>query len=306
MRVVTLLPGATEIVAALGGAGRLAGISHECDFPPEVTGLPRVTQTPVDPAAPGAAIDAEVRRLLSGGRPVIAVDAAMLRRLAPDLIVIQGLCQVCAVADGEVYRLADAMTPPPRVLSLSATTLDGIFGDIRAVGAALDLEDEADELVAGLRYRLGRLRAGRPAARARVVCLEWLDPLYLAGHWVPELLEAAGGEDVGAAPGSHSRPREWSEIRDLRPDLLAVMVCGFGVERSRRELDAVGCREALDLLHRLPVWIVDGNAYTSRPGPRVVDGAERLQAMLQGREMPGLVRWRPSARPLPLPPNPTS
>lgn len=306
MRVVTLLPAATEIVAALGGAGRLAGISHECDFPPEVTGLPRVTRTPVDPAAPGTVIDAEVRRILAGGRPVIAVDAAMLRRLAPDLIVTQGLCEVCAVADGEVFRLADAMTPPPRVLSLTATTLHGIFGDIRALGAALDLADEADELVAGLRYRLGRLRARRPLARARVVCLEWLDPLYLAGHWVPELLDAAGAEDVGAAPGSHSRRREWAEIGGLRPHLLAVMVCGFGVERSQRELEAVARPEALELLHSLPVWILDGNAYTSRPGPRVVDGAERLQAMLEGRELPGLVRWRPSARPLPLPPNPTS
>jgi iron complex transport system substrate-binding protein len=306
MRVVTLLPAATEIVAALGGAGRLVGISHECDFPPEVTHLPRATLTPVDPAAPGGAIDAAVRRLLAEGRPVIAVDAALVRQLSPDLIVTQGLCEVCAVADGEVHRLADAMAPAPRVLSLGATTLDGIFGDIRAVGAALDLADEAQELEAGLRYRLGRLRARRPPVRARVACLEWLDPVYLAGHWVPELVEAAGAKDVGAAPGSHSRPREWAEVAALRPDLLAVMVCGFGVDRARRELDAVTRPEALGLLRSVPVWIVDGNAYTSRPGPRVVDGAERLQAMLEGREMPGLVRWLPSARPLPLPPDPTS
>jgi len=306
MRVVTLLPAATEIVAALGGAGQLVGISHECDYPPEVTGLPRVTVTPVDAEAPSGAIDAEVRRLRDEGRPVIGVDAAQLRRLDPDLIVTQGLCEVCAVADGEVHRLAQALGRPPRVLSLAATTLDGIFGDIRAVGAAIDLADEADELEAGLRHRLSRLRARRPPESARVLCLEWLDPLYLAGHWVPELVDAAGGEDVGAAAGSHSRRREWSELARLRPDLLAVMLCGFGVERARRELAQVTDPEALRVLQSAPVWILDGDAYTSRPGPRVVDGAERLQAMLYDREMPGLVRWRPPTRPLPFPPIQTS
>jgi iron complex transport system substrate-binding protein len=302
MRVVTLLPAATEIVAALGGAGQLVGISHECDYPPEVTGLPRVTVTPVDAEAPSAAIDAEVRRLRSEGGPVIGVDAAQLRRLDPDLLVTQGLCEVCAVADGAVHRLAVAMEPPPRVLSLAATTLAGIFGDIRAVGTAIDLADEADELEAGLRHRLSRLRARRPPGRARVVCLEWLDPLYLAGHWVPELVDAAGGEDVGAAAGSHSQRRDWRDLAALRPDFLAVMLCGFGVERARRELACVADPEALSVLRSAPVWVVDGHAYTSRPGPRVVDGVDRLQAMLYDREMPGLVRWRPPTRPLPFPP----
>jgi iron complex transport system substrate-binding protein len=302
MRVVTLLPAATEIVAALGGAAELVGISHECDYPRELTGLPRVTITPVDPEAPGAAIDAEVRRRRGEGRPVIGVDAVQLARLAPDLIITQGLCEVCAVDGGEVHRLAEAMARPPRVLSLAAATLDGIFRDIRAVGAAMDRADEADELEAGLRHRLARLRARRPPARARVVCLEWLDPLYLAGHWVPELVDAAGGEDVGASAGSHSQRRDWSDVAGLRPDLLAVMLCGFGVDRARRELAQVTDAGTLSVLQSVPVWILDGNAYTSRPGPRVVDGAERLQAMLSGREMAGLVRWRPPTRPLPFPP----
>ena len=306
MRVVTLLPAATETVAALGGAGSLVGISHECDYPPASTHLPRVTLTPVDPAAPGAAIDAEVRRLRRGGTPVIGIDAAQLRELAPDLIVTQGLCQVCAVADGEVHRLAEAMGPATRVLSLAATTLDGIFADIRTLGTALDLADEAEELEAGLRHRLARLRSRRPESRARVVCVEWLDPLYLAGHWVPELVEAAGGQDVGASPGSHSRHREWSELAGLRPDVIAVVLCGFGVDRARRELDEATDPEGARVLDSAPVYILDGNAYTSRPGPRVVDGAERLQAMLRGRELPGLVRWRHPTRPLPFPPIQTS
>ncbi len=288
---MTLLPAATEIVARLGGAGDLVGISHECDFPPDLTHLPRVTSTPVDPAAPGAAVDAEVRRLRAEGRPVIAVEADQLRRLAPDLIVTQGLCEVCAVSDGEVHRLAEVMRPAPAVLSLRATTFAGILDDIRSVGRAMGLAAAADALAAELSGRLARLSAAPRPARTRVLCIEWLDPLYLAGHWVPELVAAAGGEDVGAPPGSHSSRKEWSEVAALRPEVLAVMLCGFGVERARRELEAVTAPQARGILKALPVWILDGNAYTSRPGPRVVDGAERLRAMLEAREAPGLSRW---------------
>ena len=293
MRVVTLLPAATEIVAALGGAGHLVGISPECDYPPAVTHLPRVTATPVDPTIPSAAIDAEVRRLREAGRPVIAVDAATLRRLAPDLVITQGLCEVCAVGDGEVHRLAAALSPPPRVLSLAARTLAGILHDIRTVAEALDLAPEGDELVAGLRCRLQRLGRSRPSGRPRVLCVEWLDPLYLAGHWVPELVEAAGGIAVGAAPGSHSLRREWAEAAALGPERILIMLCGLGVDRARAELERVSDDAARRLLDAVPGWIMDGNAYTSRAGPRVVDGAERIRAMLDGRELPGLGRRHP-------------
>jgi iron complex transport system substrate-binding protein len=290
VRVVTLFPGATEIVAALGGAGSLVGISHECDYPPSITRLPRLTSTPIDPTAPGAVIDAEVRRLHEAGRPVIAVKAEALARLRPDLIVTQSLCEVCAVADGEVHRLGAALRPAPRVLSLSGRTLAGIMDDIRAMAGALGLEGEDDELIAGLESRLHRLpRAGH--RRPRVVCVEWLSPLYLAGHWVPELVAAAGGDDVGAPPGSHSARREWTDIPPLEPDLVVVMLCGFDVARARREMAGLepAASAALDAM---PVWILDGNAFTSRPGPRVVDGAERLHAAMLGRELPGLIRWR--------------
>lgn len=293
MRVITLLPAATEIVAALGGAGYLVGISHECDYPASVQGLPRVTATPVDTAAPGTAIDAEVRRLRDAGQPVIGISADVVRRLAPDLVITQGLCEVCAVADGDAHRLATAMHPAPQVLSLEAHDLPGIWADIGRVGQALDLEDEAEELVLGLQSRVARLRAASTAQRPRVLCIEWLDPLFLAGHWVPELVAAAGGEDVGARPGSHSVRRQWSEMAGLRPDHVVVMLCGFGVERAQSELSRLQDSEARQLLRRVPVSIIDGNAYTSRPGPRVVDGAQRIQSALNGRHSREVERWQP-------------
>jgi iron complex transport system substrate-binding protein len=291
MRVVTLLPAATEIVAALGGADRLVGISHECDYPASVLGLPRVTATPIDPSLPAARIDAEVRRLRASGTPVIGIDADALRLLAPDLLVTQSLCEVCAVADGEAFRLAAALECPPEVLRLGGTTLDGVWQDFRAVGRALGLEREADALVAGLEARLAAARVGAPPTPPRVLCVEWLDPLFLAGHWIPELVAAAGGCDAAALPGSHSTRREWSEVAPLRPDLIVVMLCGFGVERSLAELEAIG-PDAEAALATAPVWVLDGNAYTSRPGPRLVEGAERIAAALRGEDMPGLVRWR--------------
>lgn len=293
MRIVTLLPSATEIVAALGASGQLVAISHECDHPPSVQHLPRITSTPLDPSLPGAAIDAEVRRLRDDGRPVIAVDGETLRRLAPDLLITQDLCGVCAVADGAVHRLAQAMDRPPRVLALTGRTLLGVLDDIRAVARAIDLAEEGDELTAGLLSRLARLRGGAPSRPPRMLCVEWLEPLYLAGHWVPDLVAAAGGIDAGAVPGAHSAVSSWEAAASLRPDLAVVMLCGFGLARARAELDLLSNPAAARLLSSVPVWLLDGNAYTSRPGPRLVDGAERLQAAMTGAERTGLERWRP-------------
>ncbi|HEU4953556.1 MAG TPA: ABC transporter substrate-binding protein [Gemmatimonadales bacterium] len=295
MRVVTLLPAATEIVAALGEAGSLVGISHECDYPAHVLGLPGVTATPIDPGASGSAIDAEVRRLHAAGKPVIGVDAEVLRRLAPELIVTQDLCEVCAVAEGEVYRLAAVMWPAPTVLTLSGRTVAGIMSDILAVAGALSRAAEGADLVRGLDERLRQLRSRPVARRPWVVCVEWLDPLYLAGHWVPELVEAAGGTDVGAAPGSHSARRQWHELTELHPDLIVVMLCGFGLERSLAELSSVADPLAIEALRTVPTWVIDGNAYTSRSGPRIVDGAELLAGALLGQEGPDIARWRPGS-----------
>ena len=295
MRVVTLLPAATEIVAAVGGAEHLVGISHECDYPAAVQRLPRVTVSSIDPRVSGAKIDAQVRRLRDSGLPVIGIDAEQLQKLRPDLIITQELCEVCAVADGEAHRLSAAIHPSPTVLSLAARDLAGIWRDIREVGAALGLEGEAEELIVGLQVRMRRLSSVRPATRPQVLCVEWLDPLYLGGHWVPELVTAAGGEDIGAFPGSHSARREWGEMSELRPDHVVVMLCGFWIDRARAELDAMTNPEALDLLRRVPTWIIDGNQYTSRPGPRVVDGAERIQAAISGCTGEEVERWRPAA-----------
>jgi iron complex transport system substrate-binding protein len=290
-RVVTLLPAATEIVATLDPS-LLVGISHECDYPDSIQELPRVTATPIDIAAPSGIIDAEVRSLRQSGRPVIAVDAAEIRRLAPDIIITQSLCDVCAVSDGEVYRLASVLDPAPLVVSLGARDLNGIWQDIRLVGGALALRAEAEELVLGLQRRLEELRR-LPGLqpRPRVLSIEWLHPLYLAGHWVPELVAAAGGADIGALPGSHSVLRRWEEIAPIEPNCLVVMLCGFGIERARAELERLEDPAGSTLIHRIPTWILDGNAYTSRPGPRVVEGAIRIHSALMGEPLPGIERW---------------
>jgi iron complex transport system substrate-binding protein len=292
MRVVTLLPAATEIVAALGGADQLVGISHECDYPDWVQRLPRVTTTSVEAHSSGRVIDAEVRRLRSSGRPVIAIDADQLATLAPDLIITQELCEVCAVSGGEVHRLANVLHQRPRVMSLGARDLAGIWSDISEVGKALDLEAEAEELVFGLKSRLRRLGGSTAGLHAKVLCIEWLDPPYLAGHWVPELVAAAGGKDIGAEPGSHSARSDWEELSRLRPDHIVVMLCGFGVARARTELDALEDPDARELMRRVPTWIIDGNAYTSRPGPRVVDGAVRIRSALLEQPAPDVESWQ--------------
>ena len=290
-RVVSLVPAGTEMVAALGAASALVGVSHECDFPEEIRCLPRVTTTTVDPAASSGVIDAAVQALRAAGRPVIAVDGALLKRLAPDLILTQGLCEVCAVADGEVHRLAQTLDPAPAIIGLEATGLNGIWSDIRRIAAALDLAPEAEELIAGLTYRLRGIRPPESPRAPLVLCIEWLDPLYLAGHWVPEMVEAAGAKAVGAEPGAPSRRRSWTEVEGLCPDLVLVMLCGFDVPRAMREMAELREPAALRLFRALPTWVLDGNAYTSRPGPRVVDGAERIGAALEGRAISGLERW---------------
>ena len=225
MRVVSLLPAATEIVAALGGVGRLVGVSHECDFPPEVRSLPRVTRTRVDPALPSGAIDRAMAEAKRTGVSPVEVDVNLVAHLRPDLLIGQSVCDVCAVGEGELARLVTTLMPTPWVVTLHAHTLDEVFLDIRKVGEALELRDEAQELDAGLRYRLRRVsvRAAR-LPKPRVLVLEWLDPPYVAGHWVPELVTLAGGQDVGGAPGEPSRPRPWDELAALAPDIVVVEI----------------------------------------------------------------------------------
>src|SRR5438552_14670055 len=196
MRVVSLLPAATEIVAALGALGRLVGVSHECDFPPEVRSLPRVTRTRIDLAMPSGAIDRALAEAKGSGVSPVEVDVDLVANVRPDVLIGQSLCDVCAVGEGELARLVTTLIPTPWVVTLHAHTLDEVFLDMRKVGEVLELRDEAEELEAGLRYRLRRVgtQAQRPG-KPRVLVLEWLDPPYVAGHWVPELVALAGGED---------------------------------------------------------------------------------------------------------------
>ena len=282
MRIVSLLPAATEIVAALGAVGRLVGVSHECDFPPEVRSLPRVTRKRVDPALPSGAIDRAMVEAKRTGVPPVEVDVDLVAHLRPDVLIGQSVCEVCAVGAGELARLVTTLMPTPWVVTLHAHTLDEVFLDIRKIGEALELRDEAEELDAGLRYRLRRVQTGaaRPG-KPRVLVLEWLDPPYVAGHWVPELVALAGGEDVGGATGEPSRPRPWDELAVLAPDVVVVALCGFDVPRAQVELGAVTDGPARALLGRR-VEFLDGNAYTSRPGPRLVDAAETLARLIHG------------------------
>ena len=280
MRVVSLLPAATEIVAALGALGRLVGVSHECDFPPEVRSLPRVTRTRVDPAMPSAAIDRAMAEARRTGISPVEVDVDLMAHLRPDVLIGQSVCDVCAVGEGELARVVATLMPTPWVVTLHAHTLDQVLLDIGKVGEALELRDEAEELDGGLRYRLRRVQAGATRQNPRVLVLEWLDPPYVAGHWVPELVELAGGQDVAGTAGEPSRPRPWEELVALAPDVVVVALCGFDVPRAQTELAAVTDPQARALLGRR-VEFLDGNAYTSRPGPRLVDAAETLARLIR-------------------------
>ena len=286
-RVISLLPAGTEIVAALGAADMLVGITHECDYPPEVTDRPRVTGSAIDRDATSAAIDASVRALAESGAPVFALHVDDLRRLAPTVILTQSLCDVCAVSEGDVRALASVLHPAPTIVPLTGTTLDGVWADIRAVGDAIGRVHEADLLLASINNRLQDvhrvLKAAR-AARPRVAVIEWLDPLFVAGHWTPELVKRGGGIDVLAKPGEHSVRMDVSRIRDAAPELLLFAPCGFDVERAEREARVLLATEAWSWASGVQAWALDGNALTSRPGPRLADAVEVIAAIVAPRQ----------------------
>jgi iron complex transport system substrate-binding protein len=294
MRVISLLPAATEMVAALGALGRLVGVTHECDYPPEVRALPRVTRSRLDPGLSSGEIDRALAAAKREGAATVEVDVELVGRLRPDVIIGQAICDVCAVGQEQLAGIVSSLRLTPWVVTLHAHTLGEVFVDVRKVGEAMELRDEADELIAGLAYRVRRVReAARarsndvraphaaPPHRPRVLVLEWLDPPYVAGHWVPELIEIAGGEDVGGIPGARSVTRSWRDLSALAPDLVVVALCGFDVERARRELALIKDRDARTLLDGR-VEFLDGNAYTSRPGPRLVDAASILARLIHG------------------------
>ncbi len=282
MRVVSLLPAATEIVAALGAGDWLVGVSHECDYPPAVQALPRVTRSTLDPALSSGEIDRQMAAAQAAGTSPSTIDTELLRRLAPDVILGQSVCDVCAVGENQLARALGQLAARPTVVTLHAHDLEGVLADITRVGAALDLASEAEELVLGMRYRFHTVRNhASGATHPRVLVLEWLDPPYVAGHWVPELVAIAGGADVGNPPGARSVARPWPELRALAPERVVIALCGFDVARARREAAAVTNTDGRALVNAGAAFI-DGNAYTSRPGPRLADAAELLATLMAG------------------------
>ena len=281
-RVVSLLPAATEIVAALGALDQLVGVTHECDHPAAVARLPRVTASAVDRDAPSAAIDAEVRELAASGAPVFTLDAAVLASLEPDVVLTQTLCDVCALPAGAVDRAIAALPDAPTAVTLAATTLDGVWEDVRRVGEAIGRGAEAEALVDASVARLRRVHEVLKAARTprpRVAVLEWLDPPFAAGHWVPELVRRAGGVDVLAQAGAHSTVVGVEAVRAATPEVLLLAPCGFDVERAACEGAALLERGEWCWARACDVWALDGNALTSRPGPRLVDAVETMAAV---------------------------
>ncbi len=286
-RIATLLPSATEIVCALGLAEQLVGISHECDFPPQITHLPRLTKAKIDPRGRSDEIDRQVRELVADGLSVYTVLEDELREAAPDVIITQDQCEVCAVSLAEVeVSVRRILGADARVLSLSPNTMDDILGDFARVADATGAADAGQRLIDDARSRLARIadRAARARSRPRVACIEWLDPPMVAGNWVPEMVRACGGIYELAEPGSHSTAVSWPAIADSAPDVVIVMPCGFDLAQTRRELPAL--REnpiwrALPAVRNKRVYSVDGNAYLNRPGPRIIDSAELIAGLVQ-------------------------
>ena len=283
MRVVSFLPSATEIVAALGHADAIVGVSHECDFPPGVSDREVVTSSAIDSRAAPGEIDVAVRSFVDSGRALYDVREERVRALAPNVMVTQVVCDVCAVSEDAVRTLATRLSPRPEVVTLGATTLDGIFDDIRRVAVALGATDRADALIEAARTRMRavheRLKAAR-APRPRVAVIEWTDPIFAAGHWVPEMIARAGGIDALAEPGEHSTTRTMDVVRDANPDVILIAPCGFDLERAAADAERVLAADEWSWAREKPVWALDANSFVSRPGPRVVDGIELLAQIL--------------------------
>jgi iron complex transport system substrate-binding protein len=271
MRAVSLVPAATEMVWALGAVDDLVAVTHDDDYPPAALALPRITRSTIPADASAREIDDHVRQAGARGESTFHLDTDALRAARPDVILGQTLCAVCAVSLDRVPRHLER---EPRIVPLNAGTIDGMFEDLRAVGTALSRETAAERLVDELRSRLADVEArvaGVP--RPRVACLEWLDPLFNGGHWVPEQVRIAGGVDVLGTAGARSREVRWDDVIAARPDIVIAMPCGWDAERSAREAEALGD------LREMRVFGVDGAAYFSRPGPRLVDGVELLASI---------------------------
>lgn len=301
-RIVSFLPSATEIACALGLADSLVGITHECDYPPEVKSKPVVVRNalPIETMSQSE-IDRAVAERMRSGQSLYQIDEELLRRLAPDLILTQDLCQVCAPSGNEVSQVIKALPHTPQILWLTPQSINEIFDNVRELGAATGRTDEAERLVATCEARLERLRhrlrtvkpdgseTNSSAERPRVFCMEWLDPVFASGHWVPELVKLAGGVDELGRERGESVRVSWDEVVAWNPEVLAMMPCGFNLQQTMKQIWSVFSRYTAGPPHRFfeleavkngRVYAVDANSYFARPGPRVVEGAELLARLI--------------------------
>lgn len=281
MRIVSLLPSATEIVYALGLGDELVAITHECDYPPEARGKPAITASALDPASDSAAIDRLVSNSLHEHRGIYTLDHEALLSLQPDLILTQELCDVCAVSYSEVMEAARILPGETPVVSLEPNTLSDVLSTITLVGRLTGREATAARVAADLQARIDAVaeRAKEAAIRPRVYCMEWIDPPFRAGHWIPEMVRLGGGIEVLGHEGERSTRATWNEVAEAAPEIVVVMPCGFDTDRTERELSALRERpewRALPAVRDGNVWVTDGSAYFSRPGPRMVDALEIL------------------------------
>ncbi len=281
MRIASLVPSATELLFAMGLGDEVVAVTHECDYPLEARDLPQLTTSVIPADLPPADVDALVRGQMQEGKPLYTLDEELLKEEEPDLIVAQQLCDVCAVSIDDVRAVAERMDPSPQVISLDPTTFGEVLGDIRTLAQATDSKDAGVELVQSLADRVDDVRialkdVGRESGPDRVstVAIEWLDPVFIGGHWIPQMIEMAGGFDPLGMPGEPSRESDWQELSAAEPSVAVLMQCGYDAARSAeeagefaREIKGVGAGQ---------IFATDANAYFSRPGPRLVDGLELL------------------------------
>jgi iron complex transport system substrate-binding protein len=285
VRIVSLVPHATELLFALGLGPQVVAVTHECDHPPAARERAQVTRDVLPPNLTAAEIDAAVRERTLAGEAIYELDRAQLAALAPDLIVTQALCPVCAVSYDEVAALARELPGDPRVIALDPKTLGETLGDVRTLAQATDSKDAGVELLQAAAARIDRVRLavrGRP--RPRVAAIEWLDPVYAAGHWTPQMIELAGGEDVLGLPGEPSQTTTWELLAAAEPEIVVVMPCGYDAPRALAE--ALTHAQPLQALAARRLVAVDASAYFSRPGPRLIDGLELLAHVLHPEQVP--------------------
>ena len=295
MRIASLVPSATETLFALGLGDRVVAVTHECDYPPAAARLPHLTRTVIPDGLSAAEIDRAVRERTERGEALYELDGDVLRQLEPDLIVTQALCKVCAVSLDDVRAVAATLPSHPSVISLDPTTVGEVFADVRRVAEAAGVPVSGDELVTEAAHRIDRVKAlVADAAPPRVAALEWLDPPFVGGHWVPQMIELAGGEDPLGRPGERSRTASWEEIERAQPEVVLSMPCGYYAKRAVEE--ALAAREQLARLGAERIVAVDAAAYFSRPGPRLVDGLELLAHVLH----PDRVDAPPDAQAIPV------